>query len=223
MVLANETAKRDFDDLLSKSIQNSPVEQIGLEAAGILNGPRNISSGSPHTPNVSNDNLLYAAAITSKTPSTVSESTGKGSSAFKSSLSSSISFNPTGLTTRYAQIWGLLDRLEFALRKVELASWEHERIQENILSEFEDRQGDERQEARFLQRLKKDLSKFGLSNEKVDQAIASLKAHDAGAVMRAEVTHVVSKKGKMFEVLHSLGASWNVHHVGSPLVLHWFK
>lgn len=218
MVLANETAKRDFKDLLSKGIQGSQSEQTNTGPTGILNGPRETANGDSHVLATTNDNMLCAIATTSKPSSIVLESPSQGTLTSKSPLSSSVSFNPSELTTRYAQIWGLLDRLEFALRKVELARWEHERIQENLSSGLGDRQGDEREEARFLQRLEKDLSKFGLSNEKVDQAIASLKAHNAGAVMRAEVTHVVSKNEQMFEVLHSLGASWDIHHVGSPLV-----
>ena len=222
MVLANETAKRDFNDLLSKSIQDSPFEPANPRATSTntVNGTQGNARGDPHVPASSNSNLLYAVAMTSKPSSTVLENTSQGTSASKSTLSNSVSFNPSELTTRYAQIWGLLDRLEFALRKVELARWEHERIQENLLSEFEDRPSDEREEARFLQRLERDLSKFGLSNEKVNQAIASLKVHSAGATMRAEVTHVVSKNEQLFGILHSLGASWDIH-VGSSLIFHF--
>ena len=118
-----------------------------------------------------------------------------------------ISLNKSDLTTKYAQIWPLLDRLELALKKLEIARWQHDRIQINLQPgpKHHTNHYYQKIEANFLQCLERDLMSFGLSKVKAEQAIASLKLHDAG--LRAEVTHTMSKDDELLQTLQSLGAS----------------
>ena len=49
-----------------------------------------------------------------------------------------VSDDSSKLATKYAKLWDDVDQLEFALRKVETAKWEHERIEEKLLFKIEE-------------------------------------------------------------------------------------
>ena len=147
---------------------------------------------------------------------------------FEPQMLNKVSLSSPDATNKYAQIWPVLDRLELALKKLEVARWQHDRIQDNLqlgpkhYAEYYYRG----LEANFLQRLERDLTSFGLSKERVEQAIASLKMHDAGVGLRAQVKHTISKDDALLQTLQSLGASWEYDQVSTQfqviMMLVWY-
>ena len=133
----------------------------------------------------------------------------------KPRISKTVPSSRPEIVKKYAQIWGVLDRLELALRKVDTAKWEHDRLQDNL--RFGPKDGSEsshqQRETVFFQRLERDLLNFGLSYEKTSHALASLKMHDTGTGLRAEVKHLVSKDDALIETLQSVGAAWEKDRV----------
>lgn len=119
----------------------------------------------------------------------------------------------------YANAWGTIDRLELALRKVETAEWELERLRtilaSNVKMETSTRVDWTEREKTCLSKFKISLTRFGLKKEKIDQAIASVMTHQPGASMRTEVEQIVSQHDVLFATLHHFGAPWENDKVGA--------
>lgn len=126
---------------------------------------------------------------------------------------------PPSRRRTYAKVWGTVDRLELALRKVETAEWELERLRtilaSNVKVETSTRDDWTEREKTCLSKLKISLTRFGLKKEKINQAIASVMTHQPGTSMRTEVEQVVSQNDVLFATLHHFGASWENDKVGA--------
>ena len=73
----------------------------------------------------------------------------------------------------YNQTWSITDRLEFALRKVDLARWEHERVQRKlIMLASKEPEKPSHDIEYFKSRLREGLIKLGLPEERVENIIA---------------------------------------------------
>ena len=127
----------------------------------------------------------------------------------KPRMLNNISLNKPDLTSKFAQVWPLVDRLELALKKLEIASWQFDRIQDNMQPGPKRYTEDHYQKkaAIHLNRLERDLLSFGLSEEKVRQAITSLKMHEAGIGLPGEVRHTISQDDTLLRALQSFGVS----------------
>ena len=210
LVLAEDTAKREFQELVNKSIPSSDHR----------NTPYSNSFDTAHGSQVSDQN----GSTTSQNPFISTMATPiyqfPNHSHFESRMLNKVSLSNSEATNKYAQIWPVLDRLELALKKLEVARWQHDPIQDNLqlgpkhYAEYYYRG----LEANFLQRLERDLTSFGLSKLTVEQAIASLKMHDAGVGLRAQVKHTISKDDALLQTLQSLGASLEYDQVIMELV-----
>ena len=131
LVLANETAKRDFKDLLSSSNQDTSSETTLSEPNLAMDDVQTDSMNRAVTSNTTNYGFLSTAVvspITSAMPEVVHPSPPTS----EPNILRSVSSKSAGWTAQYTSIWGIIDRLELALRKVEMARWEHERIQERL-------------------------------------------------------------------------------------------
>lgn len=122
----------------------------------------------------------------------------------------------------YTEIWNRVDRLELALRSIETAKWEYERLQINLSknkhkSRAYQKQAEEEEEKANILRVKKLLSEFGLSKEKVNQALASVVIPGPGAGMRTQTECSVSRNDTLFATLQYFGASWEPDKVGQPV------
>ena len=68
---------------------------------------------------------------------------------------------------QYDQVWRPDDRVEHALRKVDLARWEHDRFEENLHLGTWQQAEDAKTKSILLYRLRKSLRQFGLSKEQI--------------------------------------------------------
>ncbi|MCJ1261043.1 hypothetical protein MMC22_000907 [Lobaria immixta] len=110
---------------------------------------------------------------------------------------------------RYADIWDTVDRLELALRNIDTAKWECERLQKNmVISKHISHTYQNRAEEEKGNRLKftRSLSEFGLSKEKVSQALVSVVLYTADAATRTQTECMVPRDDKLFATLKELGA-----------------
>ena len=212
LVLAEDTAKRQFTDLL---IQDS---SSGDELSPAATSSNNVGLGkSGDQPAVNSLRHIELSVVNSSEPRPINPSPRiLDHVPDKTQLSKTLPVIKPELKARYAQIWGGLDRLEFALRKVETAKWEHDRIQDNL--QFGLRDGsdwkNQQMEAVFLERLERDLLSYGLSHERVSHALTSLKAYDSWTGCRSEIEYLVPKDEMLIKTLRSIGALCKDDEVG---------
>ena len=212
LVLANQTTKAAFRELRTKNSEGSSERNpISISDDKKTLAPKPSSPSGPQSSATAGHNFLSIAEILHDS---TNESPMFGK---KSSLPSPLP--PAFKRRTYAGVWGTADRLELAQRKVEIAEWEHERLQTILASnvKMETSTSDEwtEREKTYLMKFKRSLTRFGLSKEKIDQAIASVMTHHPSASMRTEVEQVVSQDDVLFATLHHFGASWQKNKVGA--------
>lgn len=193
LVLANETTKAAFGELFTKSTEGSSQ-----------GNPISISEDTrSRAPTLSATSGSQSSATAAPTFLSIAEILHKSEPAFPP---------PPSRRRTYAKVWGTVDRLELALRKVETAEWELERLRtilaSNVKVETSTRDDWTEREKTCLSKLKISLTRFGLKKEKINQAIASVMTHQPGTSMRTEVEQVVSQNDVLFATLHHFGASW---------------
>lgn len=118
---------------------------------------------------------------------------------------------------RYADIWDTVDRLELALRNIDTAKWEYERLQSNIginKYTFDTYQNRAEEEKENRLKLTRSLSEFGLSKEKVNQALVSVVLDTADEATRTQTECMVPRDHKLFATLKELGAPLRPDKVG---------
>ena len=210
LVLAEGVAKRQFEDMLTHKPHSRSLSNTSSNSAGTVKNPGKSRSVWHDEPFISG--MVHPSEARLVTPRIPEQSKHTRS---KSRINKTIPVDRSELTTKNAEIWGALDRLELAVRKVNTARWEHDRIQENLRFGIRDASDSRHQqmEDSCLQRLEQDLLNFGLSREKASQALASLQTHHVGAGLRTEVKHFVPKDDMLIETLQSLGASWETDKV----------
>ena len=218
LVLANEAAKDEFQALLRSTIQDSSSDS-GHETA---TQRQKVFTANTDTvrrdPTTANHGSLSSSVLQPDHGFRKAQSIDQLSSIPRAPTSSSISVNKSEVMRVCAQSWSFVDRLELALRKVETARWEQERIHYNIKSRPKGKGATTRlpREADLLHRLKGDLFRFGLSEMRVDRAIFSLKRLEAGIGTRTEIKHLVSRNDHGLEILRSLGMDWESNEVCEP-------
>ena len=200
LVLAEDTAKQEFQQLLSKNITSNNDRNMTISDS--LGNTDEFPKPDQTRHTLHENPIIYAVAMPALSSNTTRSVPSEPRMLNKASL------NRSDLAIKYSEMWPLLDRLELALKKLETARWQHNRIQYNLqLGPSHDTQlYYQRIESELLLRLKQDLSSFGLSKEKVKHALASLKMYDAGVGLRAEVKHTIFKDDVLLQTLQSLGA-----------------
>ena len=114
---------------------------------------------------------------------------------------------------RPKHIWGHVDKLKLALKKLDTAKWELERIQMNVkLGRYE-----EHAEKQFflLRSLQYGLEQFGLSTEQIRWATNSLVELDQGFGKRTEISYMLPKSNVSVEMLQSTGVAFETLNVRS--------
>lgn len=119
---------------------------------------------------------------------------------------SRISVESRDFSERYKRFWGDLDRLELAVRKLDTAKWELERISENMKLRPVEEQG--RKLSLLLGRLQDGLEKFGLSTKQIPLAVNSLFGLDKVFGLRTEISQKISKLDISFEQLQVCGVTY---------------
>ena len=236
LVLANETTKAAFQELFTKSTEGSssrnpiPISDDRTSRTSQLS-----STSRPHSSATAAPTFLSIAEILHESGSTFPQSASKELPVLgdKPTLSTDSPSPPKRKT--YANVWSTVDSLELALRKVETAQWERDRLQTNLESNVTretSKPVDWRErEKTHLSKFRKSLVQFGLKKKKIDQAIASIMTPHPNAGMRTEVEQVVSQNDVLFATLHHFGAPWQndkvsaswSYHRCSPLVLISFR
>lgn len=214
LVLANETTNSAFQELSTKSTEGSSLGN----PISILDDPRsrgsrsNSTSQPPSSPAATPNFLSIAEILHDPKPEFPASDATKKPPVFGKKPSSPTNIPLSSRRRTYAKVWGTVDRLELAMRKVETAQWEHERLRTNLASNSKTdtsiRADLTEEEKIHLSKFKKSLIQFGLKKEKIDQAIASVMTHHPSAGMRREVEQVVSENDVLFATLHHFGASW---------------
>lgn len=221
LVLANETTKAAFQALFTKSTEGSSLGN----PISIPDNPRSRVSKSGATSG--HQSSTAAVSSFSSIAQILHESKSVLSPPRATKISPVLGKNPSIPTylpppsrrKTFAKAWGTVDRLELALRKVETAEWEHERLRMNLASnvkmETSLRPDWTEREKTYLSKFQKSLIRFGLKKEKIDQAIASIITYYPDAGTRTEVEQVVSQNDVVFATLHYFGASWQIDKVGT--------
>ena len=122
----------------------------------------------------------------------------------------------------YLEIWNRVDRLELALRNIETAKWEYKRLWTNMTkvkqgSRIYQNGAEEKEERANISRVKTLLSEFGLSEEKLRQALASVVIYGPSADMRTQTKYSVPQNDTLFATLQHFGASWEPDKVGQSI------
>lgn len=101
--------------------------------------------------------------------------------------------------------WSQIDRLEFAAQKLELAKWEHNRVEENIVLGRPG--GSDVTEARqklLMDRIHHDLLKFGMREELVRAAISALSmSRTSSAAERTAVFPLSPSTSELLDILRA--------------------
>lgn len=225
LVLANETTKAAFQELFTKSTEGSSSRNPIPISDGSTSGYQSSATAAPTF-------LSIAEILHESEPAFPQSRATKELPVFGNKPTLSTYSPPPSRWKTYANVWSTVDRLELALRKVETAQWEQERLQTILASRETSKPVDwTEREKTYLSKFRKSLIRFGLEKEKINQAIASVMIPPPNAGMRTEVEQVVSQNDVLFATLHHFGASWqndkvsascNYHH-HSPVVLISFR
>lgn len=201
LVLANETSTNNLRELAKTQDKGETcLGPVAVQGVAMQH-----SSGSPATELLTQD----LAAFQSQHPTQInnhstspvfSESTQDTFSTVKSSAHS----------TR-------IDRYEFALQRLNLAKWEHERIEENVAigSEKKPSLDDQRREEFLLGRLRADMKKFGLDQSLVERALKILQKSGPWDTSRMEIHYTAPKTESTMEILELAGTPWVKDQVNS--------
>lgn len=221
LVLANETTEAAFQELFTKSTEGSSlVNPISISDQPKSRVPKSSATSGHQSSATATPAFSSIAEILHKSePAFPPSHTTKESPVLGKKPSISTYLLPPSRRRTYAEVWSTVDRLELALRKVESAEWEHERLQKilasNVKIETSSRADWTEREKTYLSKFKNSLLRFGLKKEKIDQAITSIMTYHPSAGMRTEVDQVVSQNEVLFATLNHFGVSWQNDKVGA--------
>ena len=215
LVLASETTKRAYQELMNTSNQNlisqdptTESESRTPKASTLLQSTTN---GRQLNMTRQKDPVLPSQA---RYRPIVSQTTENLVSVPNQPILTSISSTSSKISTKYTDMWTLVDRLELALRNLETAKWKHCRIKRSLEDPLlETPQGKANKAPILLLQLEQSLFHFGLNENDIHQAIASLKIDMAGVGMRLEVKHAMAKQDSLFGKLASIGVPWESRDV----------
>ena len=119
----------------------------------------------------------------------------------------------------HARVWGVQDRVEHALRRVDLAIWEQRRIEEN-LSIHQDGQGDDQSQVTSvdLQRLISRLTVLGLPPTTATNVAFLFRERNSQLGIRTSIDQTIIPSVELYGVLQNLNFTWR-HSEVSPLTL----
>lgn len=223
LVLANETTKAAFQELFTKSTPGSSSRNP-IPISDDRNS-RTPQLSSTHSSATAAPTFLSIAGILHESESTFPQSRATKELPVFGNKPTLPTYSPSPSRPKtYANVWSTVDRLELALRKVETAQWEQERLQ-TILASNVTRENSKpvdwtEKEKSYLSKFRKSLNQFGLKKKKIDQAIASVMTHHPNAGMRTEVEQVVSQNDVLFATLYHFGAPWQNDEVSASWSYH---
>lgn len=133
---------------------------------------------------------------------------------------SSESTRNTDYHVNLSVLWTKVDCFEFALQRFNLAKWEHQRIEENIMLGTSNKPSleIERKEEFLLRRLGEDMTKFGLDQSLVERTLKILQKSGSWDTSRTEVHCITPKTDLMMEVLGLAGMPWAKDQVNNNFV-----
>ncbi len=103
-------------------------------------------------------------------------------------------------------IWGQIDKLELALKKLETARWELERTKTNIAMRRHEENAEK--QLSLLRNLQYGLEWFGMSTEQITWATNSLFDLNQGFAKRQEVKYTVCRSNLSHESLQNCGVAF---------------
>ena len=160
-----------------------------------------------------NHDLAFQAASSSSTTGTQSNMNTPVKSSVNNTASPAIAKNvvdwPREPGSCYEETWGRLDRLAFALAKVDLATWEHTRIRDKLSpsSKQELKETDDVIHY-FTSRLRKGLLNLGMTRRKIDRILDMCQSQELQRGMRIPVEYEWPSTATDRRVLHDLGFTW---------------
>ena len=109
----------------------------------------------------------------------------------------------------HAKVWGAQDRVEHALRRVELAIWEQERIEENRVTYQNGRGNDQSQVSSiYLHRLIGRLTMLGVSPVIANNIAFLFSEHNSQLGLRTLMDQSLAASGELLGVLQQLNIPW---------------
>ena len=207
LVLANETSTNDLRELSKAQDEGEPsLGPVALQGVAMYHH----SSASPAIGLLTQDapacQVQYPTQVNNNSSCPVfSESTRATCSPVKSPVH-----------------WTRIDRFEFALQRLNLAKWEHERIEENVAigSKNKPSLDDQRREEFLLGRLRADMKKFGLDQSLVERALKILQKCGPWDTSRMEISYTAPKTESTMEILELAGMPWLKDQVNSTFSIH---
>ena len=136
---------------------------------------------------------------------TTSQETSKG-----------IAYWPRERRSRYEEAWNRLDRLAFALAKVDLATWEHTRIKDRLSnSRNEDLEETDDAIHYFTTRLRQSLLNLGMTRHRIARIMEMCQNEELQRGMRMPIEYESPSRITDQHVLHDLGIKWRQSKVCS--------
>ena len=119
-------------------------------------------------------------------------------------------------SSRYREAWNKLDRLAFALAKVDLATWENTRIKDR-LSKCKDDEFKESGDAieYFTACLRESLAKLGMTKFTAERVIVMCQSKELQQGMRVPVEHKQISNVEDRQAVRDLGIVWKESRVSS--------
>lgn len=190
LLMANETATEDLRDLYDKGRDlTSRTRENGWQP-----GPIAIAG-------VGMNFQQAASGNTSLQMSSCSKATQKAAPGAMSAIR--LQSSPAeDFAARYRRIWGQVDQLELALKKLDIARWERERIEKNIHMGRIDPVELESKRGFYVHALAWNMKELGIAEEDAAMAIESLIESNHRLGHRMEVSHKVHSKDISMETLN---------------------
>ncbi|KAF2692112.1 hypothetical protein K458DRAFT_10128 [Lentithecium fluviatile CBS 122367] len=209
LVLANETAKQEFQHQAESSGETLDNDDISANGAS----PRSVPS-----------NPLLIATSTAGN----GLATENASHSHPRRSSEGVRLAPTSdliVASGSLPYWSQIDRLELAAQKLELAKWEYCRLEENIaLGKPKGSIDSEMRQDFLMDRIKNGLTKFGMREELIAAAMSILQSkHDGPTPERTPVYPIISQDSEQLSGLRSSGlvATSDGESSKESVVLRW--
>ena len=216
LVLANEAATQEFrelinsteDDLSSGSPAFGPMATYGI--GNLVHGRLLTSNGvmPPVTTQLAKAQVQPSTmepGLQMAPPIQHNRGASKGTSV--GITSTTIPTSPRSLG--HAKAWGVQDRIEHALRRVELAIWEQERIEENLLTHQSGRGNDQSQVTSiYLQRLVSRLTLLGLSPITARNVASLFHECNSQLGVRTLTDQTLAPSAELYGILRQLNVTW---------------
>lgn len=189
LVMANETATEDLRELYNEKEDLASGEKMHQWQPGPIAIGGVARRYLPHSSreraiDISSYNPQRQAAVLGTMPITEPQNTSQ-----------------EDFAARYRRIWGQLDQLELALKKLDIARWERDRIEQNILRGRTNHMELESKRSLCVSALAREMEEFGIAKEDVAMAIESLIESNHRLGHRMEISHRIHSKNLSIEIL----------------------